>query len=70
MATFVAEEYIAWVKRSLNRFLGDFLVTDGTKNQDYLDQVKTWRWINGMSESEVVDEAVQDTLIRANHSDS
>jgi peptidoglycan hydrolase-like protein with peptidoglycan-binding domain len=60
------DEYVAWVKRSLNRRYRKRLFVDGTKSPKYRKLVKRFQGDVGLPETGEVDKATQNVLIYAN----
>lgn len=64
------DDYLGWVKRSLNRLLGASLPDDGTDTTEYRDWVEEFQFAYMISSPKrEVDEGTQNALIKANHRD-
>ena len=64
-----ARDYIRWVQRSLNRLLGAGIIVDGVTTAGYYEWVNEFKWSRGLPSNSSVDEATQNKLIKANHTD-
>ena len=62
------QEYIAWVQWSLNRLLGDTLITNGSDTPEYREKVRAFKSPYGLGSSAEVGAGEQNALIKANHS--
>src|SRR3954452_2250178 len=68
--TLTAQDYIAWVQRSLNRLVGASLRDDGCTSPLYRILVAEFKFLHRLCLDSKVDEAMQDAIIRANHQDA
>ncbi len=70
MATGIsARDYVRWVQRSLNRLFGAGLIVDGATSAEYYEWVTEFKWSRRLPANNVMDEAAQNELIKANHKD-
>lgn len=69
MADISHDEYVGWVKRSLNRQLGAQLAIDGSTDANYRSHVKRFQENQGLAGTGEVDSKTQNAVILASEED-